>query len=161
MIISASYKTDIPTFYGRWFMNRLRHGHCKMVNPYNRQVIRVSLLPQDVDEFVFWTKNIAPFVKHLAEIRERGFPFVIQYTINNYLRTLEFSVVDAERSIDNVRRIAEDHGPKVCVWRYDTIVTSSITPFDYHRENFRDWQSNWRGPWMKWSYRLPTFTKRP
>ena len=42
MIISASYKTDIPTFYGEWFMNRLRAGYCKMVNPYNRkQVIRV------------------------------------------------------------------------------------------------------------------------
>ncbi len=33
MIISASYKTDIPTFYGEWFMNRLQAGYCKMVNP--------------------------------------------------------------------------------------------------------------------------------
>ncbi len=33
MIISASYKTDIPAFYGDWFMNRLKAGYCRMVNP--------------------------------------------------------------------------------------------------------------------------------
>jgi hypothetical protein len=27
MIISASYKTDTPAFYGDWFMNRLRAGY--------------------------------------------------------------------------------------------------------------------------------------
>jgi hypothetical protein len=136
MIISASYKTDIPTYYGSWFMNRLRQGHCKMVNPYNRQPIRVSLRREDVDGFVFWTKNIAPFVKHLPEIRGRGFPFVIQHTINAYPRTLEFSVIDADRSIEHLRCVAEDFGPRVCVWRYDTIVTTSITPLEWHRQNF-------------------------
>lgn len=40
MIISASYKTDIPTFYGDWFVNRLRAGYCKTLNPYNRQIVR-------------------------------------------------------------------------------------------------------------------------
>ena len=36
MIISASYKTDIPAFYGQWFMNRLRAGHCRMVKVKRR-----------------------------------------------------------------------------------------------------------------------------
>src|SRR5438874_5283695 len=40
MIISASYKTDIPTFYGEWFMNRLKAGYCKMVNPYSQHIYR-------------------------------------------------------------------------------------------------------------------------
>ncbi len=61
MIISASYKTDIPAFYGEWFVNRLRAGYCKMLNPYNRKVIRVSLLRRDVDGIVFWTKNVRLF----------------------------------------------------------------------------------------------------
>ena len=42
MIISASYKTDIPTFYGEWFMNRLRSGYCKVVNAYNKRISRVA-----------------------------------------------------------------------------------------------------------------------
>lgn len=44
MIISASYKTDIPTFYGRRFMNRLQAGHCEMVNPYGEQITPLVLL---------------------------------------------------------------------------------------------------------------------
>lgn len=145
MIVSASYKTDVPTFYGEWFMNRLRAGYCKMVNPYNQRTIRVSLAPHDVDGFVFWTKNITPFLKHLAEVRRLGFPFVIQHTINRYPRTLEYSVTDAARSVENLRRIAGDYGTKVCVWRYDTIVSTSLTPFDFHLQNFEELSNSLKG----------------
>jgi hypothetical protein len=137
MIISASYKTDIPAFYGDWFMNRLRAGYCKMVNPWNRkQAMRISLDRSDVDGIVFWTKNIIPFLHHLEEVHRRGFPFVIQYTINAYPKALEFSVVNARRSVEAFRRLAEQYGPRVCVWRYDTIIVSSLTPLDFHRRNF-------------------------
>jgi hypothetical protein len=137
VIISASYKTDIPTFYGTWFMNRLRAGYCKVVNPWNRnQVIRVSLERHDVDGIVFWTKNIGPFLPHLQEVSERGFPFMVQYTINGYHRTLEQAVVDSRRSVEHVRWLAREYGPRVCVWRYDTIVISSLTPVDFHLQNF-------------------------
>jgi hypothetical protein len=137
MIISASYKTDIPTFYGTWFMNRLRAGYCKMVNAWNRnQIIRVSLERHDVDGFVFWTKNLGPFLPHLQEVRDRGFPFSVQYTINSYPRTLEQAVVDSRRSVEHVRWLADEFGPRVCVWRYDTIVISSLTPVDFHLQNF-------------------------
>ncbi|TWU02863.1 DUF1848 domain-containing protein [Stieleria varia] len=145
MIISASYKTDIPTFYGEWFMNRLRAGFCKMVNPYNRKAIRVSLNRNDVDGIVFWTKNVAPFVKHLNEVREREFPFVLQHTINAYPRTLEQSVVDSARSVDAFKRVSETHGPRTCVWRYDTVVMSSETPREWHLDSFARIASELRG----------------
>ena len=49
-MISASVRTDIPAFYGEWFLNRLRAGYCRYVNPYNTaQQPRVSLLPEDVE----------------------------------------------------------------------------------------------------------------
>jgi hypothetical protein len=137
MIISASYKTDIPAFYGKWFMNRLHAGYCKMVNPWNRkQIIRVSLARGDVDGIVFWTKNIGPFVDDLAEVHRLGFPFIVQHTINGYPKALEFSVVNASRSVETFRRLSEEYGADVCVWRYDTIVLSSETPLDFHRRNF-------------------------
>jgi hypothetical protein len=136
MIISASYKTDIPTFYGEWFMNRLRAGYCKMVNPYNRRVTRVSLLPAAVDGIVFWTKNIGPFLPHLAEVKERGFPFIIQHTINGYPRALEQAVVNAPKAVEHFRRVADTFGPRRCVWRYDTIINSSLTPRELHVETF-------------------------
>ena len=136
MIISASYKTDIPTFYGEWFMNRLRAGYCKMVNPYNRHVIRVSLHPETVDGVVFWTKNVGPFLKHLPDVKRMGFPFVLQHTINGYPRALEQAVVDAQRAVEHMHHVADTFGPRVAVWRYDTIINSSLTPRDYHVETF-------------------------
>jgi hypothetical protein len=136
MIISASYKTDIPTFYGDWFMGRVRAGYCKMVNPYNRKVIRVSLRREDVDGIVFWTKNVGPFCKHLPSLHELGFPFIVQHTINAYPKALESSVVDPARAVVHLNEIAVKYGKRVCVWRYDTIVHSSLTPQAFHVENF-------------------------
>jgi hypothetical protein len=136
MIISASYKTDIPTFFGEWFIRRLRAGYCKTVNPYNKQISSVSLRQDDVDGFVFWTKNVGPFLKHLTEVQARQFPFVVQHTITGYPGTLEQSVVDAAKSVENLRRVADNYGPKVCVWRYDTIVETSLTPREFHIDNF-------------------------
>lgn len=136
MIVSASYKTDIPAFYGDWFMNRLDAGFCMMVNPYNGRAIRVSLTRADVDGLVFWTKNVGPFLGPLGEVHRLGYPFVVQYSINAYPRTLEYSVVNAGRSIDHMRRLSEQFGSRVPVWRYDPIIFSSITPLEFHIDNF-------------------------
>jgi len=77
MLISASYKTDIPAFYGEWFINRLLAGYCKMVNPYGRQIYTVSLARHDAEAFIFWTKNLGPFLRYLPEVASRGYPFVV------------------------------------------------------------------------------------
>src|SRR5258708_28250961 len=136
MIISASYKTDIPALYGEWFMNRLRAGSCKMVNPYGGQIYTISLSREDVDGFVFWTKNICPLLKHLPEVRERGYPFIVQHTITGYPRELEDRVINSAHTIAHIQRLANEYGPDIAVWRYDPIVFSSLTPIDWHRHNF-------------------------
>jgi hypothetical protein len=117
-------------------MSRLRAGTCKVVNPYGRQIVRVSLRRQDVDGFVFWTKNVGPFLRHLPEIRDMEFPFVVQHGINGYPRALETSVIDSRRSADHAAHITATFGTRVLVWRYDTIVVTSLTPPDFHIENF-------------------------
>jgi len=89
-----------------------------------------------VDGIVFWTKNIGPFLRQLDEVRNRGFPFVIQHTINNYPRVLETSVVDAEKTVSHFVSVAEKFGPRSCVWRYDTILSTSLTPPAWHIETF-------------------------
>jgi DNA repair photolyase len=135
MIISASYKTDIPAFYGAWFMERLAAGWCETKNPYNRRSFRVSLARNDVDGFVFWTRNIKPFLPHLSEIAEFS-PFTVQYTITNYPRCLETSVVSCNKSIANMRQLAAHYGPRTVVWRYDPILFTSLTPAAWHEDNF-------------------------
>jgi Domain of unknown function (DUF1848) len=136
VIISASYKTDIPTFYGDWFMRRLRAAFCKMVNPYNKDIYSVSLAREDVDGFVFWTKNAAPFLSALREVQRLGYPFVVQYTINGYPRELETAVIDYTRSVATLKGLSDEFGPKVVVWRYDPILFSSLTPPEHHLRSF-------------------------
>src|SRR5713101_6947155 len=136
MIISASYKTDIPTFYGEWIMNRLQAGYCKMVNPYSQQVYRVDLTLESVDGFVFWTRNIGPFLKYLPEVQRMGYAFIVQHTITGYPRELEYRVIDYRHSIEHMKTLADTYGPYVSVWRYDPIVISTLTTSDWHRYNF-------------------------
>jgi hypothetical protein len=145
MIISASYKTDIPAFYGKWFINRLSAGYCKTINPYGGQIYQIGLKREDVDGFVFWTKNLGPFITKLDAIRELGYPFIVQYTIHAYPRTFEYSVVDATRSISHMKDISKTYGPKIAVWRYDPILFTSITPYDYHIKNFETLASELEG----------------
>ena len=76
MIISASKRTDIPSYYGQWFVNRLRDGYVLVQNPYNRDRYSKAILTREcVDIIVFWTKNPKPFLKHLSEIDEMGYPY--------------------------------------------------------------------------------------
>jgi len=92
MIISASYRTDIPAFYGRWFQQRLLAQEAWVKNPYSSKPYRVSLAPSDVDGFVFWTRNLAPFAEALAAVEAMHRPYVVQYTITGYPAALEAGV---------------------------------------------------------------------
>ena len=146
MIISASYRTDIPAFYGEWFEKRLEAGYCSVSNPYNnRQVRRVSLLPEDVDGFVFWTRNLGPFMGRLTRVAQFGRPFVVQQTVTGYPRELEPAAVGAAVAVRQIRAVAEAYGPKAAVWRYDPILFSSLTPAEFHLENFESLASALEG----------------
>ena len=50
MIVSASRRTDIPTFYSEWFYNRIKEGFLYVRNPMNaHQISRIDLSPDVVD----------------------------------------------------------------------------------------------------------------
>jgi hypothetical protein len=136
VIISASYKTDIPAFYGRWFLNRLDAGYCLMVNPYGRQTYRIDLSPAAVDGFVFWTRNAGPFGQVFETVAARGNPFMIQVTATGYPRALESNVLETGRAVDQIRALSERWGPRAVVWRYDPVVVSTLTDPDWHCANF-------------------------
>src|SRR5438874_1658978 len=110
MIVSASHRTDIPAFYGDWFRSRLAAGFCEVASPFGGQTYRVALEPAAVDGFVFWTRNVAPFLPILAEIRPR-YPFVVQHTLTGYSRELDQFVPAPERTLPALRAVAAAHGP--------------------------------------------------
>ena len=120
-IISASRRTDIPAFYSGWFLNRLREGYCEYWHVFSKRWFRVSLLPEDVLGFVFWTKNLGPLLPDLPEIREHS-PFYVQFTINAYPLQIEPNVIGKEVAVAQLRSVAADYGVGSVVWRFDPIV---------------------------------------
>lgn len=111
---------------------------------YGGQMNRVGLRNIDVDGFVFWTRNIAPMIPHLAEVRETA-PFVVQMTITNYATEIENSVISAEKAVEDLKTIADVYGPKAAVWRYDPIMISPTMSVDWHFDNFAKLASQLNG----------------
>jgi hypothetical protein len=137
LIISASRRTDIPAFYAQWFINRIRAGFCEVPNPFNRlQVSRISLLPDDVDVIVFWTRNPRPLFPYLDELKRRGYRYYFQYTLLGYPPEIDTNGPAPAASLVTFRELAQRVGPQRVIWRYDPVVLSQITPPDYHRTAF-------------------------
>ncbi len=135
MIVSASYRTDIPAFYGDWFMNRIAAGDARVASPYGGRPYRVSLRQGAVDGFVLWTRNIGPLAGRLPEVAAIA-PFAVQFTVTGYPRALEPGVIDTEAAIAQIRDLARVWGRRAVVWRYDPVVDTGLTGPAWHRGNF-------------------------
>lgn len=135
MIISASRRTDIPAFYHRWFFNRVKEGFLLTRNPYNaKQVRRVSLLPEDVDAIVFWTRDAQKMIKYLPLLKNYNYYF--QYTITGYPKLLEKHLPNTYKAIETFSQLSDLIGPEKNIWRYDPILISDVTPIDEHKRKF-------------------------
>lgn len=144
MIISASRRTDIPAFYSKWFMNRIEEGYFYSVNPFNHnQVRRVSLSPEDVDVFIFWSKNPAPMLDYLDRLKGLGYRYYFQYTLNSYPKYFEPNIPELDSRINTFKRICEKGGN--VIWRYDPIILSNKTPVTYHIDRFKNISENLKG----------------
>jgi hypothetical protein len=146
MIISASRRTDIPAFYAGWLINRIRAGYCTVPNPFNRQqVARVSLLPEDVQVIVFWTRNPGPLFPYLGDLDQRGYRYYFQFTLLGYPRELDAKGPTPEAAVTAFQELADRIGPKRVIWRYDPIVISQLTGFGYHLGNYSRIAESLRG----------------
>ncbi|MEA3558666.1 MAG: DUF1848 domain-containing protein [Candidatus Thermoplasmatota archaeon] len=136
MIISASRRTDIPTHYGEWFINRLKEERVDVVNPFNRKQMRtVDLSPDNIDAIVLWTKNPAPFFPYLDHLDDNGYNYYFHYTLNNYPKIFEPHMPDLETRIGYFKTLSERIGKERIILRYDPIIISEITPIAFHRNN--------------------------
>jgi len=145
MIVSASYRTDIPAFYGDWFRKRYETGRVSVRNPYNNALYDVSLRKEDVSGFVFWKKNAKRFLNALEIVSKDAIPFVVQHSITGYPTVLERSAPGAEDAIATIREISRRYGSRVPVWRYDPVVFTEVTPNDRHIANFSSLASQMDG----------------
>lgn len=133
MILSASRRTDIPSFYSEWFMNRLREGFVYVRNPFNaNQISKIELNPQKIECIVFWSKNPAPLFKHLNEIDELGYKYYFQFTITSYGQSIEPNLPKKETVIKTFKMLSDRIGPEKVIWRYDPVFLNDTFSIDYH-----------------------------
>lgn len=63
-------------------------------NPMNvHQVSKISVSPQNVEGFVFWTKNPSEcFISNLKKLDNLGYKYYFQFTITSYAQDIEKNV---------------------------------------------------------------------
>jgi len=130
LIVSASRSTDIPAFYGDWFMARLAAGYVRWKSPFGGSPIYISL--KKTRMVVFWSKNPAPFFPHLATLDRMGCSYYFLVTLNDYdTERLEPGVPPLDERIDTFIRLSRRIGRGRVVWRFDPLIlTDRITVRD-------------------------------
>ncbi|NLY44518.1 MAG: DUF1848 domain-containing protein [Tissierella sp.] len=136
MIISASRRTDIPTYYSDWFFNRIKEKYVLVRNPMNiHQVSRIDLSPNIVDCIVFWTKNPKPMLEKLDHLQD--YKYYFQFTLNSYDKDVEANLPPkATEVIETFKRLSDKIGREKVIWRYDPIFLSDKYTILYHIEHF-------------------------
>ena len=111
MLLSVSRRTDIPALYAPWFFNRLNEHYVLVRNPMNlHQISRVTLSPELIDCIIFWTKNPAPMLFRLKELKD--YMFYFQFTITPYGQELEPALPDKKMLMETCRQLAARIGPE-------------------------------------------------
>jgi hypothetical protein len=131
VILSASVNADVPARYGEWFMRRLEAGYLRVASPDAWQRGKISLDAQNVDGFVFWTRDIGPFISALHAVRLRGFAFTVQYAL-----TADPASPQTSAAARFVHALRGDYGPRVVVWRYDPVVLDDLRTLRWHEARF-------------------------
>lgn len=138
MIISASRRTDIPAFYGPWFLKRLGEGYVLVRNPVNpRLVYRVPISAEQTRCIVFWTKNPGSLIGRLDELDSYRIPYYFLFTLTGYGTELERNLPDKRRILRTFLDLAGRLGPERVLWRYDPILFTRDYSPSVHIRLFR------------------------
>jgi len=143
-IISVSRRTDIPAFYGDWFMHRLKEGFAGVVNPFGGKKYIVSLRTQDVICFVFWSKNFSPFIENLKIIDRLGYKFYFNYTVTGLPSIFE-SNVEKQSAIETLKQLSRMYSPRHINWRFDPIILSKTYGRNFYIRAFEELASELAG----------------
>ena len=129
IIISVSRSTDIPAFYAKWFINRLKAGYCVWYNPFNQQPMYVSF--KNTKAVVFWSKNPKPLIPYLNELDERDIHYYFQFTLNDYYKEqLEPNVPSVEKRIETFKELSKKIGKEKVIWRFDPLLMTDKIGID-------------------------------
>ena len=131
-IVSASYREDIPAFGTADFYAAVKRGYAVVKTKIGDA--KVSLRPENVYCYVFWTKN--PSEEFISRLNELQNPYYFQWTITGYGKDIEPNLPSHEERWEKFRRLVDIAGPGRVIWRYDPIFISNKYTLDYHKAEF-------------------------
>ena len=132
MILFASGRTDIPAFYSKWFINRVKAGFVDVRNPFNQKLVS-RIYFSDVDLIMFCSKNPLPMINKLDILKV---PVLFHVTITPYSKDVEPNIPDKRLIIEGVKKLSLVLGIDNVVVRYDPIFLSDKYNVDYHIRAF-------------------------
>ena len=62
----------------------------------------MDLRGENVDGYVFWTRNAAPFADAFVDVAALSLPFVVQFTITGYPRPLDAHTLRADETMPQI-----------------------------------------------------------
>ena len=137
MIINTGCRTDIPAFYSKWFINRIREGYVLVRNPYYEDRVTKYVFDSSVVDFIdFCTKNPCPMIKYMDELKDYNLFWYV--TITPYGKDIEPNVPDRDIVIDGVKKLCSFPNNLFVGWRYDPIFFNNEFDAKRHIKEFRD-----------------------
>jgi hypothetical protein len=135
--ISASRRTDIPRFFTNDFFTAWQKGEVSYNGGYGRSYT-VSLRPEDVLGYIFWSKDFSPLINHplFGELIRLN-NAVFHFTINDCL-DLEPRVAPLKERIATLCRLCDLVGPERVLWRFDPVCKyqSSTGKYSTNEQSF-------------------------
>jgi hypothetical protein len=136
MVLSASRRTDIPAFFGDWFMRCLEEKTVRVRNPVNPKIVsELALDPDSTDCIVFWTKDPRNFLRRLPELDASGYRYYFQFTLTPYDSSIERNL-DKTGILDAFIALSDYLGREKVIWRYDPVFINDRFTFRRHLEQF-------------------------
>jgi len=125
-IISCSRRTDIPAFLMDWVINRIHIGYVDVPNPfYPSQIARVSLKPEDVKCWVWWSKNFKNWITNYQNHQDLFKAYkahTFQFTINSPSELEGNLGVSVDERLNQLEWLINEFGKMAVNYRYDPII---------------------------------------
>jgi hypothetical protein len=144
-IISCSRRTDIPAFLMNWVIEKIKNGFVEVVNPYNKnQVSKVSLDPNDVKCWVWWSKDFSDWIRYYKTYKDlftkyKGHSF--QFTINSPSELESNLNVSIQERLDQLDWLVTHFGKIAVNYRFDPIIIYNKKGSDKIRSNLSEFES--------------------
>ncbi len=125
LIISASRRTDLIAFHGRYFSNILKREKAAVQGPFGFKY-EVDLNPEKVHTIVLWSKNFQPLIKNhynLLTLLKKYSQVYLHFTVTGFGGTeIEPAIPEPLKALNQLKKLVDLFGSERISLRFDPIL---------------------------------------